>query len=396
LPAGEVGGGAHEREIYPGAVRILHVHCLHSGEWESYWPQAREEIRVHGRVVNQFPVDHNGAWIWTKVLRELGQEVEEFDYRSSQLLDKELQVRLPFTYGLADGLRKRLKWLEKLEAQRMNRHLLERARACRPDLFITYPGERIFPETIRELQKKLDIRTVLWLGRDPVVEGTPNVVESFPYYDYVFTIDPPNVEKFRTHGARRVFYLPLGCDPAIHRRFELSAEDRARYAARVAFVGTLFDSRPAFLSQLVHAGVEFWTHSWSRRLRKAYPELVPRYRGKARGRRMLKVLNGAEVVINVHRSYNSVEGTNMRSFEAAGCRAFQIAEYKKEIGSLFEIGQEIEVYHGIEDLKEKIRYYLDRPKEREEIALRGQKRAYANHTYRQRFRELLEIVAAGG
>ena len=107
---------------------------------------------------------------------------------------------------------------------------------------------------------------------------------------------------------------------------------------------------------------------------------------------MLKVLNGAEVVINVHRWYNSVEGTNMRTFEAAGCRAFQLVEHKKEIGSLFEIGQEIEVYHGIEDLKEKIRYYLDRPKEREEIALRGQKRAYANHTYRQRFAELLEIV----
>jgi spore maturation protein CgeB len=195
------------------------------------------------------------------------------------------------------------------------------------------------------------------------------------------------------NGARRVHYLPLGCYPPTHRKIQLSEDETAKYSASVSFVGQLFDDRPEFLSQLVDEKVNFWTHWWTNGLQEKYPHLKAFYRGEARGLGMIKVLNGADIVLNVHRGTNSYEGTNMRTFEAAGCAAFQLTEYKKEIGRMFKIGEEIEVYYDLNDLKKKIEYYLQRPEERAEMALQAQKRVYAEHTYHDRFREMLSIIS---
>lgn len=373
-------------------MRIFNVNCLHSGDWVAAGPQFREELQREGRITNQFPAHHNGAWMWTQSLRELGHEVVEFDYRTNFIVKKELQARYPFLQRAYADLIRKSSGLASLDTRLINRTLIKRAQEIKPDIFITYPGERIYPETIKTLSTQLNVRTVLWLGRDAVYERTPNVVESFPYYDFVFTIDPPAVKKYKEHGARNVYYLPLGCYPPTHQKLELTAADKEQYGAPVSFVGQLFDDRPEFLCQLVDQKVHFWTHWWSNGLREKFPQLTPFYRGQARGLGMIKVLNGASIVINVHRATNSYEGTNMRTFEAAGCAAFQLTEYKKEIGTMFKIGEEIEVYYDMDDLKKKIEYYLKRPDERTEMALRAQKRVYAEHTYHDRFREMLSII----
>jgi len=372
---------------------ILNVNCLHSGDWVFAAPQFREEIKREGKIVNQFPAHHNGAWMWTQALRDLGHEVIEFDYRTNSFIKKEWQARFSTLHDGYNILCKRFQRLLALETRLMNERLLAMARKIKPNIFITYPGERIFPKTIQEMSERLKIRTVLWLGRDVVYERTPNVVESFPFYDFVFTIDPPAVDKYKRHGARHVFYLPLGCYPPTHRPIDLTDEDKKKYSASVSFVGQLFDDRPEFLCNLIDEKVNFWTHWWDTNGIKAkYPQLAPLYRGEARGMAMIKVLNGAEIVLNVHRATNSYEGTNMRTFEAAGCAAFQLTEYKKEIGRMFKIDEEIAVYYDMNDMKQKIEYYRRNPELRSEMALKAQRRAYAEHTYQHRFEEMLKVI----
>lgn len=377
-------------------MRIFNVNCLHSGDWVAAGPQFRTDLQREGKIVNQFPAHHNGAWMWTQTLRELGHEVIEFDYRTNFIVKKEWQVRYPLLQRSYASILKKSPRFAAFDTHLINKKLLQRAKEIKPDIFITYPGERIYSETIRTLSERLKVCTVLWLGRDVVYERTPNVVESFPFYDFVFTIDPPAVKKYSEHGARRVHYLPLGCYPPTHKKIELTASDRDKYSAPVSFVGQLFDDRPEFLCHLESERVNFWTHWWTNGMKEKYPQLVPFYRGEARGLGMIKVLNGADIVLNVHRATNSYEGTNMRTFEAAGCAAFQLTEYKKEIGRLFRIGEEIEVYYDMNDLKKKIEYYLKRPDERNEMALNAQKRVYAEHTYHQRFEEMLSIISKQG
>lgn len=63
-------------------------------------------------------------------------------------------------------------------------------------------------------------------------------------------------------------------------------------------------------------------------------------------------------------------------FEAAFCGGFILSEYVPGIENLFEIGGEIDVFYDKHELLEKVKYYLDHAQERENIARKGQERAY--------------------
>ena len=50
---------------------------------------------------------------------------------------------------------------------------------------------------------------------------------------------------------------------------------------------------------------------------------------------------------------------------------------------------------NLDDLIEKIDYYLTNPTERDEIARSGQQKVYSGHTYEQRFQKILDIIQKG-
>jgi len=52
------------------------------------------------------------------------------------------------------------------------------------------------------------------------------------------------------------------------------------------------------------------------------------------------------------------------------------------------------VYHGPNELVERVRHYLDHPDERAEIARRGLLRAFREHTYHHRLNEIFDRVPA--
>jgi spore maturation protein CgeB len=58
----------------------------------------------------------------------------------------------------------------------------------------------------------------------------------------------------------------------------------------------------------------------------------------------------------------------------------------------FEIGKEMVVYQDVDDLADKIRYYLRHETEREAIAEAGYRRVLRDHSYAQRFREIFSTI----
>jgi spore maturation protein CgeB len=87
-----------------------------------------------------------------------------------------------------------------------------------------------------------------------------------------------------------------------------------------------------------------------------------------------------------------VEGVNCRLFEAAGCGAFQIADWKPALPELFEPEREIVTSRSREELREKVDYYLARPEERRAIADRAYARAHREHTYEIRLQQMFESL----
>jgi spore maturation protein CgeB len=90
--------------------------------------------------------------------------------------------------------------------------------------------------------------------------------------------------------------------------------------------------------------------------------------------------------------YSEVEGVNCTLFEAAGCGAFQISDWKPSLPELFEPEREVVTFRTRQELKAKVDYYLAHPAERQEIADRAYARAHREHTYEKRLEKMLEIL----
>jgi hypothetical protein len=76
---------------------------------------------------------------------------------------------------------------------------------------------------------------------------------------------------------------------------------------------------------------------------------------------------------------NRIKICNGRITEIALCGGFVLTAYANGIENMFEIGKEIEIFRSKEEFLEKIRYYLENKKEREDIAQRGRARALRDY-----------------
>lgn len=106
------------------------------------------------------------------------------------------------------------------------------------------------------------------------------------------------------------------------------------------------------------------------------------------GEDMVKAINSYKIHLNC----NIANDINYRTFETTGCGTFLLTNYTPGLEKLFDIGKEIVIYENLEDLDQKVKYYLENEKEREEIALAGYNRSKNDHTYYERAKKIIEII----
>ncbi len=80
-----------------------------------------------------------------------------------------------------------------------------------------------------------------------------------------------------------------------------------------------------------------------------------------------------------------VTQVKLRDFEVPMAGGFYLVERVKEYGEFFRAGVEVETWGSLEELIDKIRYYLSHDAERRRIASAGRERAFAEHTWDRRF-----------
>lgn len=99
----------------------------------------------------------------------------------------------------------------------------------------------------------------------------------------------------------------------------------------------------------------------------------------------------AKILLNDHWDDMRENGIiSNRIFDALAVGAFIISDDIPEIHELF--GDNVVTYHGREDLKEKIDYYLKHEEERDAKAKAGQKIALNGHTFRDRVAVMVKVI----
>jgi spore maturation protein CgeB len=66
-------------------------------------------------------------------------------------------------------------------------------------------------------------------------------------------------------------------------------------------------------------------------------------------------------------------------------------ERTPELAELYEEGKEVDCFGSVEELAEKVDYYLAHPGERERIAVAGHRRCVPAYSYDQRMLQILEF-----
>ena len=84
-------------------------------------------------------------------------------------------------------------------------------------------------------------------------------------------------------------------------------------------------------------------------------------------------------------------GVPLRVFDVLGVGGFLITNYQPEIMEYFEDGKDLVVYNSINDLQEKIIYYLDHEEERKIIAQNGYEKVRSNFAYDNLLRLMFEL-----
>jgi spore maturation protein CgeB len=103
---------------------------------------------------------------------------------------------------------------------------------------------------------------------------------------------------------------------------------------------------------------------------------------------MYQVLGQSKISINIHIDAAGDHANNMRLYESTGMGSLLITDSKKNLKDLFSVGSEVIAYNTVDQLCAAVEYYLVHEKEREAIALAGQKRTLREHCYGDRMNEL--------
>ena len=210
-------------------------------------------------------------------------------------------------------------------------------------------------------------------------------------YDIIFSSFPHFTERFRAKGIS-AYYQPLAFEERVLQTFRTKSFEQR--TVELSFIGGVtpdHSGRYQLLETLANATpLEVWGYG-----AEALPSdspLTARHRGQVWGKDMFARLADSKITINKHIDVAENNANNMRLFEATGCGALLITDYKDNISDLFEIGREVVCYRDAEECLELVNYYLSNPEEAKQIAARGQERTLREHSYQKRMFQTAEIL----
>src|SRR3989344_2216679 len=255
--------------------------------------------------------------------------------------------------------------------------ILAKVKSYQPDLIFILKAKDINFSILKQLRKVGKVANYY-----PETFDHWNRIKSIvSHYDYFFDHDPEVVKRLREMGHQHAQYLPFSAE--IDQETIFPDFNQRKYP--VSFIGSFmpirYTQRETILTQVKDLGLNIWGNkAWLDTGLKDY------YRGRPSDQEMLDIYRQSKIVVNID-LMQGVQGTgvNLRPFEVTSCGAMLVNhDDRKDIFNLFEDGKEFISFKGLEDIRQKVEYYLGHEDELKIIAQAGFERTKNNHTYVQR------------
>jgi len=209
---------------------------------------------------------------------------------------------------------------------------------------------------------------------------------------------------------KKTFFLPPGYDPEYTwcDAKKISKQDIDKYSCDVSFIGTYNHPRRLdFVGHLEEFSTHIWGNNWPGRVyeqngqRYFYP-YNKQWRGFAiYGEEYAKAILLAKINVDLHypddcepEKFSCVAGPSFKTMEILGVGGFLLTDNVQGISDLFRDGEHLAVYDSYEDMKSKIRYYLDNRERAIEIGINARKEVLAKHLWEYRIKWIGECLNA--
>ena len=207
-------------------------------------------------------------------------------------------------------------------------------------------------------------------------------------YDAIFFKEPFLTDRLRAMLDLPVYYLPEACNPRWHRPVAQAGTEPC-----LVIAGNMYPSRVRLLDRLIAKGIPL----------RLYGGGYPRWIGETASRaahtgrivtceEKARVFRSAAGVLNTMHPAE-VNGVNARLFEAAGCGAAVLTEFRPTVPELFAVGKEVLVFHDFDDLLEQATRLLSERGLTERLGDAAAQRAHRDHTYDLRVTAILEKLS---
>jgi len=308
----------------------------------------------------------------------------------------------------------------------MNERLIEVARAEKPDVIFTVLfADELDQRVIRTLTEDVGIPTVNWFCDDHWRFDNYSRMWA-PCFKWVVTTAQSALSKYAAMGYRNVIKSQWACNPFLYRRMDIPL------TYDVTFIGQPYNDRRNIIQRLRQSGINAsaWGTGWES--------------GRVSQEDMIRIFNQSRINLNLTTAYGSsssggvprpsttdnslrrvlrrfplmrmlklpvegqassgdetvsgdgnagngrVEQIKGRNFEVPGCGGFLLTGEADTLPEYFVEGEELVCFRGMDDLINKVRYYLKHEDERAAVAKAGYQRTMREHTYVHRFRHIFE------
>jgi spore maturation protein CgeB len=358
------------------------------------WPSIRVARRLP-RVLVVGPI-YGGS---LEVARSAAAAVEEAGARA-RLADMSVHAEAFHALGSLEAHAGARAALQERLAHLLGDAVVAVAAEWKPDLVLALAQAPLAEPALHRL-RGLGIATAFWFVENFRV--LPYWTQVARHYDWFYAIQPGEfLERLAGAGAPRPRYLPMAFDPGRHHPVPLTAEEAARFESEISFAGSPYLNRQRIFDTLRDLPLRLWGPGWAE---AGLADLAAEGGRSFTLPEMVRIFAGSRINLNVH-SAAHVDGldpaadyVNPRTFELAGCEAFQLTDRRGPLPALFE-PDEIATFASVRELRVLVDHFLARHDERRTMAVRARVRALAHHTYLHRVERILrdalapELVAA--
>jgi len=246
----------------------------------------------------------------------------------------------------------------------------------KPDVLMTYFGVNFLKGISNSYDKVNDIFKVHMIidYMDGIMPAT-NINLKKHKYDLVFAVTGSAVNNLRENKiCKRIEWLPFSVDINVYKNLYLEKTNDvlSSFSVREA----LYPNRGKIHDMLQEMKIE---NIFKKVMRNG----------------LIKAINSSKIMITSNNKWKSL---SMRYTETLACGGFLLADKPQDLDKLGYVdGKHLVIYNDLDDLREKIIYYLDpeNEKEREKIASCGMKHVRANHNCKVRVKEMIDVIERG-